>query len=149
MPFNESEVVIGHGKSLAYADAEAGPYVEIPGTIDISLPERELGATELVHDDLTDYTKDSIPALLDPGTVDFTYVYGKTAFASIEAIFQLATSAANRATATKFWRTTLPDGATATFRGFLTSHGLPMEQEDHLVVEASIQVRGKMTFAAV
>lgn len=144
--YNDSETVIGHGKELAYSDTENGTYTPIPGTIEVNLPERELGESEILNDDSEHYHKDYLPSVFDPGTISFTYQYGKTAFAEVEALFQLASATATRASATKWWRITSPDGSTSKVRGFLKSHNLPMEQEDAVVVEAEIRCRGKMTF---
>lgn len=144
---NNSEVIIGHGKTLEYSDNGAD-WTKVPGTIDINLPERELGAAEITNDDSPDFTKEYQPGMYEPGTVSFTYRYNKTGFAALETIFQLATAAETRAQATKSWRVTLPDGSRTVFDGFLTAHNLPVEGgEESPIVEAEIQVTGKMAFS--
>lgn len=148
MAYDREEHIIGHGKHIAYGDTAIGTFTNVDGTIEVTLPERELGTTELTNDDSPDFHKDYMPSLYEPGSVSFTYRYGKTVFAALEGIYQLASAAGTRASATKFWKVTLPDGSVAAFRGFLTKHDLPVEQEDSPVVEAEIQVAGKMTFTA-
>jgi hypothetical protein len=148
MAYERDEHILGFGKKLAYSATSGGTYIEIDGTQEVNLPERELGAAEITNDDSVAYHKDYIPALYEPGTVSFTYVYGKTVFAAVEAVFQLASVAATRADATKFWKVTLSDGSIAAFQGFITKHDLPAELEDAIVVEGEIQVVGPMTFTA-
>lgn len=144
--YDADEVVIGHGKELAWSDTENGSYTPIPGTIEVNLPERELGESEILNDDSPDYHKDYLPSVFDPGTISATYQYGKTAFAEVEALYQLASVTATRDSATKWWRITNPDGSASKVRGFIKTHNLPMEQEDAVVVELEIRCRGKMTF---
>lgn len=146
MAYNRDEHAIGYGKKIAYSATEGGSYTEVDGTVEVNLPERELGTAEATNDDSPDFHKDYLPGLYEPGTVSFTYRYGKTLFAAVETVFQLANVAATRASATKFWKVTLPEGSTATFKGFLVKHDLPMEIEDVITVEAEIQVIGKITF---
>lgn len=147
--FNRDEAIIPHGKHIAFSDTLGGAYTNVDGTIDISLPERELGASEITNDDSPDFHKDYIPGMYEPGTIGFTYLYTKTGFADVEAVFQLASASATRANATKFWKITLPDGSTGIVQGFLTKHSLPLEgDEDSPVVECELQTLGKLTFAA-
>jgi hypothetical protein len=154
MPFNRNEVTPAIGKQLAYADTLAGTYTRIFGTQEINLPERELGNDEITNDDSPDFHKDYVPGLYEPGTVSFSYVYGKTQFAAVEALFQLATVAANRSATTgslnptKYWKATLADGSVAAFKGWVTKHDLPTEIEGQLIVEGEIQTSGKMSFTA-
>jgi hypothetical protein len=143
--FERDEVIIGHGKQLLYCDTVDGTYTKVDGTIEVNLPERELEAEEITNDDSPDFHKDYNPGMYEPGTVPFTYKYTKTQFAALETIFQLATVAATRSSATKFWKVILTDGSTASFRGFLTKHDLPMEQGT-VNVEAEMQVCGKMSY---
>lgn len=149
MAYDRTEHILGYGKHLFYGTTNPAS-TPVYGTIDIQLPERELGIAEITNDDSPNYHKDYIPALYEPGKVPFTYRYGRTLYAALETIFMLASSAtmATRATATKWWLVTLPDGSTAAFQGFLIKHDLPTQLEDSPVVEAEIQVIGKMTFTA-
>lgn len=146
MSFQEAEVQIGHKKQIAYSATDSS-YLKVDGTIEINLPEAELGESEITNDDTADFGKDYQPALYEPGTVTVSYVYTKTQFALIEAKFQQARVAATRAAATMFWQTTLPDGSTAKFKGYIKSHKLPMDQEGTLVSEFEIRVRTKITYA--
>lgn len=149
MAFDRAETIIGAGKRLAYCATSNGTFISVFGTVDISLPERELGVSEITNDDSPDFHKDYIPGLYEPGTIPFTYRYTKTQFALLEAIYQLATVAATRASATKYWKVTLGDGSVAAFQGFLTKHDLPVEgEEDSPVVECELQVIGKMTWTS-
>ncbi len=144
--YNRSEHIIGHGKKLAFSNTQNGTFTNVAGTVEVNLPERELGASEITNDDSPDFHKDYQPGMYEPGTVGFTYQYGKTQFAELEAIFQLATVANTRASATKWWRLTLPDGAVAKWQGFLTKHDLPVEGEDGPIVEGEMQVIGKVIY---
>jgi hypothetical protein len=145
--FDRDQAIIGHGKKLSWSDTLAGTYVKFAGTIDIDLPSRELGAAEITNDDSEDFHKDYQPGMYEPGTLPFTYTYSAEGFAAIETLFQLATVAATRPTATKFWKIELPDGAVASFRGFLTKNDWPSPGQDETAeCEAEIQVIGKMTF---
>lgn len=148
MPYDRTQHIIGQGKKLEYSDTSGGTYTAIFGTIEINLPEREFAAEEITNDSTPDRLKDYIIGLGEPGEMDFTYAYGKTQFAAIEAVFALGYSTTTAATATKFWRYTLPDGSVASWRGFLTSHNLPAEIEGQLVVEGSMQAVSKITFTA-
>jgi hypothetical protein len=147
---DRDEVIIPHGKHIAYSDTLGGSYTNVDGTVDVNLPERELGASEITNDDSPDFHKDYIPGMYEPGTVGFTYRYNKTGFAALETIFQLASATGTRASATKYWKVTIPDGgSTAIFRGFMTAHTLPMEgDEDSPIVEVELQVNGKIAYAA-
>jgi len=144
--FNPAEAIIGFGKQIAYCDTVNGTYIKVAGSQDITTPERELGKAETTNDDSEDFTKDYQPALYEPGTASFKYVYGATQYAALDAVFLLATVAATRPQATKFWKVTLPDGATKTFKGFLTKHSDPLEMEGTVIVECEIQVRSKVTY---
>ena len=146
--FNEDEVIIGYGKELAYSDEENGSYTTIAGTIEVNLPERELGEAETTNDDSANYHKTYIPALYEPGNATFTYRYTATQFAELEAIFQLASDVSTRADAIKWWRETLADGSVTKFQGFLKKHDLPVEIEESPSVEGEIKVTGPMTFTA-
>lgn len=152
--FAESEAVINHGKHIAYGDDVTTPtYITVAGTTDVDLPDRELGQSDVTNDDTADFHKDSIPGMFAPGKASFKYRYGKTQFAAIEAVYQLATVAATRGGgaggAIKKWKVTIPDGSTATFRGYLTKHSLPMEgDDDSPVCECEIAVKGKITYTA-
>lgn len=146
--FDRDEAIIGYGKHIAYSDTEAGSYTAIAGTVDINLPERELSAEEVTNDDSPNFHKQYIPGMYEPGTVSFTYRYNTTSFAALEAIYQLASVAGTRTSATKWWKVTLSDGSTATFRGFLTAHNLPLEIEGSPIVESEIQVDGAMEYTA-
>jgi hypothetical protein len=145
--FDADEAIISHGKHIAYSDTEGGTYTNVDGTVDVNLPERELGGSEITNDDSPDFHKDYIPGMYEPGTTGFTYRYNKTTFEALETIYQLASASGTRLQATKWWLVTIPDGSTAKFRGFLTAHNLPMEgAEDSPVVECEIQVRGKIAY---
>jgi hypothetical protein len=144
--FIEAEATIGHGKTLAWSATSNGTFAKIAGTVDIALPDRELGTAEITNDDSPDRHKDYIPALFEPGTLSGSYIYGATAFEAMEEHFQLAMDPATAPTATRYWKYTLPDGAIVTFRGFLTKHGMEPEMEEALSVEFEMQVRGPMTF---
>jgi len=144
---DNSEVIIGHAKKLFYSD-DGLAWTKVRGTIEVNLPERELIASEITNDDSPDYTKEYIPGMYEPGTVGFTYRYNKTGFAALETIFQLASASGTRDQAVKTWKVELPDGSTAVFDGFLTSHNLPIEGEDSPVVEGEIQIVGKMTWTS-
>lgn len=148
MPYDRDEHILGHAKRIAYGDTLIAISNDVFGTIDINLPERELESEELTNDDSPDFHKDYMPGLYEPGTVGFSYRYAKTMFTALEAVYQLATVAGTRADATKFWKVTLPDGSTAIFSGFLKAHNLPVEGATSPVVEAEIQVIGKITWAA-
>ena len=115
-----------------------------------TFPERELSsAEEVTNDDSPDRHKEYIPGLYEPGTMSFSYRYGKSAFASMETVFMGASVAgATPADSIKFWTYTLPDGSVAKWRGFITSHKLPAELEGVLTVEGEMQVIGKVTFSA-
>lgn len=143
---NESEVIIGHGKHIAYSDTEVGVYTNVNGTIEIQLPERELSASEYTNDDSPDFHKQYTPGVFEPGTIAVTYRYAKTGFTAVETIYQLACVAATRASATKWWKITLPDGSTGKVRGFIVKHDLPVEGDDSPVVEMEIQAIGKMVW---
>lgn len=148
MEFIESEATIGHGKTLSWSDTANGTFVAMPGTVKVSIPDAELGTAEITNDDSPDRRKDYIPCLYEPGTVGGSYIYGATAFEAFEEIFQLGSSPTTAPTATKYWKLTLPDGAIAAWRGFLTKHGMDPEMEDAIEVEFEMQVRGKLTFTA-
>lgn len=145
--YDRDEHVLGYGKSIAFSDSENGSYTTIAGTIDVQLPERELGAAEITNDDSEDYHKDYTPRLYEPGTASFSYKYTASQFAELETVYQLASDAGTRASATKWWKVTLPDGEVHKFRGFLTKHDLPVEIEEVPTVESEIQVCGKMNAA--
>ncbi|MGC4030255.1 MAG: phage tail tube protein [Tepidisphaeraceae bacterium] len=136
----------GFGKILEYSDTGSGTWTKASKTVEIEIPDAELGAEESTHDDSTDYHREYIPTLYDPGTLPFTYRYEKAAFALIEAVFQLANTSATRASATKFWRLTLPDGSKVAWKGFITKHGLPTDIDGVLTCECEMQVIGKRTF---
>ena len=143
MPFDANEAIIGYGKKLSYGGTQ------IPGTVQVDLPERELAAEEVTNDDSPDRHKEYIPGLYEPGTMGFSYRYGKTAFAAMETVFMGASVAgATPDSAIKDWVYTLPDGSSASWRGFITSHKLPAELEGVLTVEGEMQVVGKVTFSA-
>lgn len=155
MPIDNAEVIIGHAKHIAYSDSPPAiaAYITVSGTVDVSLPERELGQSEITNDDSLNFHKEYIPALYEPGTISFTYRYTRTQFTALESIFQLASAAATRGGgaggAIKLWKVTLPDGSTGVIEGFLTAHNLPVEgAEDSPVVECEVQTRGKMTWTA-
>lgn len=145
--FNRDEAIIGQGKQLSYSDTEEGEYTTIGGTVEINLPERELASEEITNDDSPDRHKDYIPGLFEPGTTSFTYIYGKTQFAQIETVYQLAKDPATVPQATKFWKFALPDGSIASWRGFITKHNLPTEIEKAVTVEGEMQVIGAVEFA--
>lgn len=147
------EAGIGFGKILEYTDVQANgtpgtTWTKIPGTVEIETPDVELEAVETTNDDTHDFTKDYIVGLYEPGTLPFSYRYGKTAFAAIEAVYMLATVASTRKSATKFWRLTLPDGSKLQWKAFITKHGMPCEIDDVLTVEGEMQVTSKRTFTA-
>jgi hypothetical protein len=144
--YDPDEAGIGYGKILEYsADGTTG-WVKVPGTVEFEFPDTELEAAETTNDDSPDGHKDYIPGLYEPGTVPFSYRYGKTAFALIDAVFMLATVAATRATATKFWRQTMPDGSKMAFKGFITKHSMPADIDGVLTVEGEMQCIGKRVF---
>jgi predicted secreted protein len=141
MPFDRTETVITYNKHLSYSDTLNGSYTNVAGTIDIQLPQRELGVAEITNDDTADYTKDYIPALFEPGTIPFTYRYTKSQFASLETIFQARTA--------KYWKVLLADGSYGKVTGFIVKHDLPLEgEEDSPVVEGEIQATGKMAWTS-
>lgn len=148
MPFDRDEVEIGYGKKLEYSDNGTSGWTQVFGTIDIQLPQRELGEAEITNDDSEDFHRDFIPGLYDPGVAPFTYVYTDSVFAGLETLFQLASVRATRAAATKYWRTTLADGSTKVYRGFLKKHDLPVDVDGVPTCEAEIRVSGKMTTAS-
>ncbi len=152
MAFTRSEVILGYGKHIAYADSAGGSYTNVDGTQDIQLPERELGESEITNDDSGDYHRDFIPALYDAGVVTFTYVYTKSQFAALDTIFQLGTTANGRGLGTggcqKYWKVTLPDGSTAKFTGYLRKHDLPTTIDESPVVNVEIRVNSKMTYSS-
>lgn len=140
MAFDNTTAQIGYGKHLAYSDTSNGSYTTIDGTVEINLPERELGSSESTNDDSPDYHKQMVPTLFDPGSVKFSYRYNKTQFATVDTIFLARTL--------KYFKVTLPDNSTAIFPGFLMKHDLPVAIEDVLTVEGEIQVTGKMAWTA-
>jgi hypothetical protein len=149
--FTRAEAAIGYGKRLQFSDA-GSTWNTLFGTVDVQLPERDLGEAELTNDDSPDFHKDYLPGLFEPGEVSGSYRYTRSMYAHMESLYQRATVAANRPSdaATPvllFWKCTLTDGAVATWRGFIKTHNLPTEIEGVLTVEFSIKVSGKMTFA--
>jgi hypothetical protein len=147
MAYTPAEHQIGHGKKLEWADdVDFTSPTQIFGTVSVPIPERELGASEKTNDSSPDYHKEYQPGLYEPGTLDFSYNYAMTEFEKVETLYALAKVPATRASATKFWRLTLPDGSVAKWKGFITANNLPAEQEDTLVCEASMQCSGAMTF---
>lgn len=152
MAYNEAETTIGHGWNVLYAANLAGlsSGTPIDGTTGVHFPDGELGEMEITNDDTADFMKDYHPGLYDPGTVAFTYKFGKTQYAVVEAVYQECTVAATRATAaSRYWKIVAPDGSFATFKGFLKKHAITdSDQEDALEVECEIRVRGKITFTA-
>jgi predicted secreted protein len=147
----ESEFIIPHRKQVQYAtDGSTLPgsgWNDVVDTIDVTLPERELSASETTNDDALGYTKTYIAGMYEPGQFSFTYRYGKTQFSALETIFAGANDS-TRTDAYKWWKVILPDGSYAAFRGFITAHNLPLEgAEDSPVVEVQIQVIGSMTYS--
>lgn len=147
MAYNRNEIRSAHGKRLSYADTLAGPYTIVYGTVDISLPERELEEEEVTNDDSEDFTKDYEPGLYDPGTSGFTYKFQDEQFTALETMYQLATVPATRGDATKFWKLELPSGSTGIWQGYLKSHNLPTEGATTPTVEAEIRAKSKVTWA--
>jgi len=143
-----TDPIIGYGKHIAYSSDGGSTYTSVGKTTEVKLPERELGTAEITNDDSPDFHKEYIPALYEPGTVTFSYIYTAAQFAALETIYQLAADTATRADATKTWKVTFPDGSTSVFDGFMTKHDLPLALEDGVTVEAEIQVSGQMTFTA-
>jgi len=144
--FVNADAIIGYKKKIEFSDTLMGTYVKLAGTININLPERELGTAETTNDDSPGFHKQYIPALYEPGTVTVSYRYGAPGFAAVETLFQLAAVASTRAAATKFWKVTLPDTTVAAFQGFVTRNNLPLEIEDSPECEFEIQVSGAMTY---
>lgn len=144
-----SEMIIGHGKNVRYANDNAtlpsSGWTDVAHSIDVSLPERELSAAEVTNDDSPDFHREYIVGLYDPGTASFSYRYTGPVFAALETIFQAA-SDSTRSDAYRWWQFELSDGKKYSFRGFITAHNLPVEgAEESPVVEVEIQVIGKMS----
>lgn len=148
MAFDRTQTIIPFGKRIAYSDTSGGSYTSVFGTIEVDLPDRDLGKAEITNDDSTLRHKDYIPGLYEPGTIKVTYRYTRTQFAALETIFQLATVQSTVASATKYWKTTLPDGSTALVQGFIVKHSLPMDLESSPAVELEIQCLGAMTWTS-
>jgi hypothetical protein len=145
--FDIDEAILKAGKHLAFSDTESGTYTNVDGTTEMNFPDRELGKAEVTNDDSPDRTKQYIPALYEPGTVSFKYIYGATSFDALETIYQLAVDQAGAIAARKWWKITLADGAFVKFEGFLTKHTLPLDGlEDAPIVEGEIQVSGAMVY---
>lgn len=135
---------IGHGGALAYCDTANGTFISIKGTTEVNLPERELGEADHTNDDSPDFTKEMMPGMFDPGSVSASYIYQPDQFEDLETIFQLATVAATRGSATKFWKHTLPDGAVVAFKGWIKKHDMPRDQEGTMTV--SMEIRATTIF---
>lgn len=139
MPYSNTEHSIGHGYNVAYSD-DGTTYTSIEGTFDVTPPERQLGSADITNDDTADNHKDSLPGLFDPGVCKFSYHYGKTQYAAVEAVFLARTN--------KYWKITAPDSSVRTFRGYITKHSEPTAgQEEAIQVDVEIQLRTKQTFA--
>ncbi len=146
MAFDRDECIIGYGKSIGYSDTQGGGLTMVDGTIEISYPESELGKAEITNDDSPDFHKDYIPGLYEPGTVKVTYRYTSSIYTQMQTVYQLASVAATRASATKYWTIELPDGATTEFRGFISKNNLPIpDLEGSPICEMEIQVGGSST----
>lgn len=145
---DSDDPIIGYAKHIAYSSDGGSTYTNVAKTTEVKLPERELGTAEITNDDSPDFHKEYLPALYDPGTVSFSYIYTAAQYKALETIYQLASDTSTRASATKTWKVTFPDGSTAVFDGFMTKHDLPMALEDAVTVEAELQVSGQMTFTA-
>lgn len=137
---------IGHRGALGYCDTVDGDYIRVRGTQECNIPESELGESETTNDDSTDFHKEYIPGVFEPGNVTFTYVFQADQFSDIDVLRLLGSSLGTRASGTKFWRHFLPDGSKYQFRGWVKSNKLPRDQEGTIVCEAEIKVIGKTTF---
>ncbi|HQY88825.1 MAG TPA: hypothetical protein PK402_09210 [Tepidisphaeraceae bacterium] len=145
---------INHGKQLSFCDTVDGEYTHVAKTQDWNLPDSELGASEFTNDDSPNFTKQYQPGMYEPGTVEGTYVYTDDAFEIMQELFERGKDEANRAAdaetpVTVFWKAELPSGAVASWQGFVTKNGLPMDGQDETTVsEFAIQVSGTMTYTA-
>lgn len=147
--FDRSQAIIGHGKSLAWSDTENGTYTEIDGIDSITPPNPELSSADVTNDQSPSRTRQSIPGIFEPGTVDATYKYTPSVFEQVEEVFMLASEHETAADATKWWRVMLNNGDVFRFQGFIVRHSVTqIELEDAVAVELSIQVTGPVTHTA-
>lgn len=143
---------IGHGGKLSYCDTAIGTYIEIRGIQECNVPESELGESETTNDDSPDFHKEYTLGMYEPGTATFSYVFQPNQFGDIDALYMLASVAANRLlrdaanSPIKYWKHTTPDGSVHAFKGWVKSNKLPRDQEGTLVSEAEIRVIGKTAF---
>lgn len=141
--YDPTQHTIGFGKKLEWSDVEAMTgAITLFGTTDINLPEAELETAEFTNDNSPNRHKEYKPALYEPGTVSFTYIYATDEYAKVALLFALASVAETVNSAIKWFRVTLPDGATAKFQGFVTKNDVSAEISDAVEVEAEIQVTG-------
>ena len=146
---DSTDPIVPFGKEISYCDTANGEFTAIAKTQKVTLPEAELGKAESTHDGSPDAHKEYLPTLYEPGTMKVTYEYTAAQFAVCEGIRLLATDAATRASATKFWKVLLPDGSAGLVKGFITKHAAAeFDLETVPTVDIEIQCSGKMTFTA-
>jgi hypothetical protein len=123
----DSDATLGFGSILAYADTEAGPYTEVAQTVDLPMPEPEIGDVKITNNDSPNNAHEYLAGggLEEPGEFEFDVVYKKSECALLYAM--------KAARENKWWKETFPDGSYCKFPGYIKKLGGETKTEDDAI----------------
>jgi hypothetical protein len=127
--------VIGYGSKLRI-ETSPGVFAEIARVQDIDGADQKGNSVDVTSLDSPDNREEKIPGMINPGTMKFGVVYGKTEYARLLANFMLL----------KNFQYELTDGSMEEFQGFIVSMGKKAPVKDKIMAEIELEITGVITF---
>ena len=136
-----SSATLGFGSQLFFGPAAGPAATKVAQTVDLSGPEPEVGEVEVTNNDSPDNTREYLPGLIEPGSLDFEVVYST---AQAQTLYGLVGDGLVHS-----WRIGYPDGSAFNFLGFVNKFGIEAPTEDEKISNTvGIKLTAKPTFSA-
>jgi hypothetical protein len=139
-----STFTLGFGSIISVATTFAGTYAVVAQSRDLNSPESEVAKVKITNNSSPSNSQEYAAGLIDPGDVEFEWVYSKTQQATLYGYWSATPST------TLFWKEIFPDGSGYTFTGFITKISLETKTENEAITgKVSIALTTSAIFNAV
>jgi predicted secreted protein len=138
------------GIELALTSVNGGTFYNLGEILSVTPPTRTMGTIDVTNHNTTDYFREFLPGMIDPGTITFTANYVSSSSWASDLITSVM---ADRAKIN--WKTTLSTGEAATSsqnvwygNGYITNYQLLTANDQAVQYSVSIKLTAKPTDSA-
>jgi len=136
-----SDATLGFGSQIYKKNGSDADFVKIAQSKDLNSPESEIAKVKITNNDSPNNSQEYVPGLIDPGSLEFEWIYTKAQQAILYADWAARVAIS--------WKEVFPDGSGWTFTGFLTKISNETKTEDEAIMgKVSITLTTAAVFAA-